>query len=49
MSFTASGGVPELFTYSLVGNEGLDIISGLNKVNPVSYTHLDVYKRQNVS
>lgn len=33
MSFTASGGVPELFTYSLVGNEGLDIISGLNKVN----------------
>lgn len=33
MSFTASGGVPELFTYSLVGNEGLDIISGLTKVN----------------
>lgn len=33
MSFTASGGVPELFTYSLVGNEGLKIISGLNKVN----------------
>lgn len=33
MSFTASGGVPELFTYSLVGNEGLNIISGLNKVN----------------
>lgn len=33
MSFTASGGVPELFTYSLVGNEGLKITSGLNKVN----------------
>ena len=33
MSFTASGGVPELFTYSLVGNEGLEITSGLNKVN----------------
>ncbi|WP_443596680.1 hypothetical protein [Agathobacter sp.] len=33
MSFTASGGVPELFTYSLVGNEGLEIKSGLNKVN----------------
>ena len=32
MSFTASGGVPELFTYSLVGNEGLEITSGL-KVN----------------
>lgn len=33
MSFTASGGVPELFTYSLVGNEGLEITSGINKVN----------------
>ena len=34
MSFTASGGVPELFTYSLVGNEGLEITSGPNnKVN----------------
>ena len=33
MSFTASGGVPELFTYSLVGNEGLKITSGLTKVN----------------
>lgn len=33
MSFTASGGVPELFTYSLVGNEGLEITSGLTKVN----------------
>lgn len=33
MSFTASGGVPELFTYSLVGNEGLNIKSKINKVN----------------
>lgn len=33
MSFTASGGVPELFTYSLVGNTGLEIGSGAHNVN----------------
>ena len=31
MSFTASGGVPELFTYSLVGNEGLILYQDLIK------------------
>lgn len=33
MSFTASGGVPELFTYSLVGNTGLEIGAGAHNVN----------------
>lgn len=33
MSFTASGGVPELFTYSLVGNTGLEIGTGAHNVN----------------
>ena len=33
MSFTASGGVPELFTYSLVGNTGLEIGNGAHNVN----------------
>lgn len=33
MSFTASGGVPELFTYSLVGNDGLEIKQGVDKVD----------------
>ena len=33
MSFTASGGVPELFTYSLVGNTGLEIGNGAYNVN----------------
>lgn len=33
MSFTASGGVPELFTYSLVGNTGLEIGTDAHNVN----------------
>lgn len=33
MSFTASGGVPELFTYSLIGNDGLQITDGVTSVN----------------
>lgn len=32
MSFTASGGVPELFTYSLIGNDGFEISKGISKV-----------------
>lgn len=32
MTFTASGGVPELFTYSLIGNDGLEIKNGVSEV-----------------